>query len=60
MSDYELEDAYANMLDECYGEVSICGYTYPASVALRQVDPIAYRVGLSDYEANLEDEEEIY
>lgn len=60
MGAYELEDAYANMLDECYGEVEICGFTYAASVALRNVDQIAYRVGLSEYEANLENDEEVY
>lgn len=55
MEPYELENAYANMLDECYGEVEICGFTYPASVALKNVDPIAYRVGMSDYEDSLDD-----
>lgn len=60
MGAYELEDAYANVLDECYGEVQICGYTYAASVALKKIDPLAYYVGLSEYEANLENDEEVY
>lgn len=60
MEAYELEDAYANMLDECYGEVEICGMTYASSVALKNVDPIAYYVGLTEYEANLNDEGEVY
>lgn len=52
----ELEDAaseeaantYDDMLDE-QGDVIICSYTYSASIALKRVDPIAYRCGLSDY-----------
>lgn len=44
------EDAYDEMLDEVYGEIEICGYSYYASIALYRVDPVAYRVGRSDWE----------
>ena len=43
------EDVYDEMLDDCYGEIEICGYSYAASIALYRVDPIAYRCGFSDY-----------
>lgn len=43
-------DAYDEMLDEVYGEIEICGYSYCASIALYRVDPIAYRCGRSDWE----------
>lgn len=43
-------DAYDDMLDEVYGDIEICGYSYCASIALYRVDPIAYRVGRSDWE----------
>lgn len=56
MGAWELEEAYRDFLDECYGEIAICGYTYPASVALAQVDPIAYRCGLTEFEDSLERE----
>ena len=42
------ESAYDDMLDECYGDIEICGLRYSASCALKEVDPIAYRCGLSD------------
>lgn len=58
MSEWDIEEAYRDMLDECYGEIEICGCTYPASVALARVDPIAYRHGLLDYEDSLDTEDE--
>jgi hypothetical protein len=50
LTDYELEQAYNDMLDDVYGVVTIAGYQYETSRALKEVDPIAYSVGLSDYE----------
>ena len=58
---YEAEDAayevaertYDDMLDDCYEDVNVCGYTYSPSVALERLDPIAYRCGLSDYHNSL-------
>jgi hypothetical protein len=44
------EDYYDNMLDDCYEDVMICGYAYAPSLALREVDPIAYRCGRADWE----------
>ena len=40
------EDDYDDMLDECYGDFM----NYSASQILKEVDPIAYRVGFSDYQ----------
>lgn len=37
--------AYDNMLDEIHGEPM----GYPASRILREIDPIAYRVGFHDW-----------
>ena len=56
--DYEIEQDYKEMLDEVYGVVKIAGFEYDTSYALKECDPIAYRVGLSDYEATLEEDEE--
>jgi len=39
---------YDEFLNELYGDVNICGYTYTASRALKLVDPIAYDCGFSD------------
>lgn len=49
LSDDDLDARYAEMLDEVVGEVSIGTLTYDASRVLREVDPIAYRVGFSDW-----------
>lgn len=54
------DDEYDQMLDEVYGDVEICGYTYSSSRALKLLDEIAYDCGKSDYESNydLDDVEE--
>ena len=43
------ESGYDAELDELYDEVNICGYTYDASYALKEIDPTAYRCGLADW-----------
>lgn len=54
LEDYEIEQRYQEMLDECYPVVNIAGYEYGVSYALQNLDPIAYRVGLADYSATQE------
>lgn len=49
LQDYELEEQYKEMLDECYGTVKVAGMEYDTSRALYELDPIAYRVGFSDW-----------
>lgn len=53
------DEVYSEWLDEL-GDVDICGLTYRASYALREVDPIAYRCGFDDYldGLDIEDSEE--
>jgi len=48
--DYIDEDEYDNMLDDCFGDVNICGIDYSASQAFKSVDEIAYDCGFSDYQ----------
>lgn len=45
-----IEERYDEMLDDLYGPVRIGTLTYDASRVLKEVDPIAYRVGLSEFE----------
>jgi len=45
----DLLDMYDEMIDECNPEISIFGYTYPASQALEAVDPICYKLGFQEY-----------
>lgn len=45
----DTEELYANMLDDCYGEVEIAGMTFQTSRALKELDPTAFRCGEVDY-----------
>lgn len=47
---------YMEMLDEIYGEVTICGMAYSAGAAREACDPVAFRVGLGDYESEIQGE----
>ena len=52
-------DRFDEMLDESYPEYSIAGITLSPSHILRECDPIAYRIALSEYE-DREDEWEAF
>lgn len=56
VSEYVSEESYDDYLDECYGEIDICGITCMASNALKSVDPIAYRCGFYDYADSIDPE----
>ena len=60
MNGYRLEEIerYDQMLDDCYGDVEICGMKYAPSRALALVDPTAYRCGLGDWLSALESDGE--
>jgi hypothetical protein len=47
-TDEEVEDLYREALDE-QGDILIGTLAYAPSQVLEAVDPIAYRVGLSDF-----------
>ena len=53
---HELEDMYEEQLNECYETVSICGMNYDQGHALRNLDPIAFRCGVSEWEGEEFDE----
>ena len=44
------EDDYLQMLNEAYGEINICGQTFDAGSALKELDPTAFDVGFGDYQ----------
>ena len=56
ISEREAYERYDNMLDDCLGDVKILNMLYYTSRALKDVDPIAYRCGFSDYTASLEED----
>jgi hypothetical protein len=45
------------MLDDCEGPVELCGMTYRASYALKELDPTAYRCAFNDYVDSLTDDD---
>ena len=42
------EDEYEDMLTEIYGTVTVCGMEYDSGRLLREIDPTAFRCGMSD------------
>lgn len=59
ISEYEATERYDEMIDECNGDVDIFGMKYCASRVLKEIDPIAYNCGFSDYVSQLESEDNI-
>lgn len=49
ISEYELQERYEDMLDDCHPMVCIGDMQYEPSRVLREVDPIAFRAGMLDY-----------
>lgn len=43
------DSAYVDMLDEVYGDVEIAGISFSTSMALKDIDPMAFRCGMLDY-----------
>ena len=52
-SQYELEEEYDDMIDECSEEIKIGYISFLASRVLKECDPIAYRCGLNDYASEM-------
>ena len=50
------DEEYVYHLDECYGDVEVCGYSYGAGRLLKEVDPVAFRCGKADYESEIQTE----
>ena len=49
---------FEDYLNDSFGRIEICGTIFFASDILKECDPIAYRVYLSDFESEMEDEDE--
>lgn len=48
------DEEYADMLNDVYEDVNICGYKYSAGDALKEVDPTAFRCGKNDHESDIQ------
>ena len=51
-----IEEMFDEMLDECYPVVKIGELTFYPSQILKNCDPIAYRISLSEYEDSPEED----
>lgn len=58
MNGYELEQSFDEMLDDCYPVIKIGEMTFSPSQVLKNCDPVAYRVSVSDYEDFLAENED--
>jgi hypothetical protein len=61
------EDDFEEMLNDMFPEAEVCGYTFPAGYALKELDPTAFRCAMADQpvvyicsecEAEYDDEDE--
>ena len=49
------EEQYDELLNEIYPEVTFGYLTFSPAEIIKTLDPIAYRVGLADFESELEE-----
>ena len=42
------EDDIEQLLNDCYGDVTVCGFTHGQGTLLREIDPVAFRCAVSD------------
>lgn len=47
---------YEEILNDLYGDVEVCGYTFGSGSLLVDADPVAFRVGKNDYESAIQTE----
>ena len=52
----ELEEQFDEMLDETNEHIKIGNLTYLPSQVLKNTDPIAYRIALSEFEDYMEED----
>lgn len=49
-------EEYRDHLNECYGDVSVCGMKFGSGDLLEDADPTAFSCGKSDYESEIQSE----
>jgi hypothetical protein len=49
------EEQYDDLLDEVYEVIKFGTLEYSPSQVLKAVDPVAYRLGMNDYEDSMEE-----
>lgn len=54
----ERHEGFDEMLDECYPPYTIGSLTFYPSRILFECDPIAYQIGVVEYEDSIEEDED--
>lgn len=54
------ESEYEDVLNDLYGPVTICDMNYAQGTALKELDPVAFRCGKSDYESVLDSDNPVW
>lgn len=49
LSESEAENLYRDVIDETEGAIKICGMSFTASRIVEELDPTAFRCGMTDY-----------
>jgi len=49
MNEQKALELYDDFLNEVYPDLIIAGYNYDTAIALKELDPIAYRCGFNDW-----------
>lgn len=56
LSPIDVEEAYREMLDDCYETVEVGGLSFCPSRVVEELDPTAFRCGMSDYADSMSDQ----
>lgn len=57
----EIEDRFEEYLNGVYGTVNVCGQDFDAGTAYRELDPIGFRCGVSDWSSQeFEEVDDLY
>ncbi len=54
------EELFEEMLDECYEEVTIGNCSFSPSDVMKECDPTAFRIGVSEYLNSLAEDLQVY
>jgi hypothetical protein len=54
------EELFDEMMDECYPEIEIGCCSWQPSYAMKELDPTAYRIGVSEHADSLVQDDQLY
>jgi hypothetical protein len=54
------DEMFEEMLDECYPEITVGCCTFSPSAVMRELDPTAFRIGVSENLSSLAEDAQLY